>query len=61
MKVIPHKELANNYGVTPTTLTRWIKRLGILNNDKTKVNRNYSPKELEVIYNKLGNPSKDNE
>lgn len=45
------KELANEYGVSPRTLHRWFK-----NNSLTLPPSLLLPKDLELIYNVLGNP-----
>ena len=49
------KQLADEYGVSPRTLRRWFK-----NNKLTLPPSLLLPKDLELIYNVLGNPQSEN-
>ena len=51
MKTKTRQELANDYGIDRTTLYRWLKKA------KIKLSGTVlTPKELELIYLKLGKP-----
>jgi len=49
------KELANEYGVSPRTLRRWFKKKAL-----SLPRSLLLPKDLKVIYKKLGNPKDGN-
>jgi len=49
------KQLADEYGVSPRTLRRWFKR-----KELTLPQTLLLPKDLKVIYKKLGNPKDGN-
>lgn len=48
------RQLADEYGITPRTLRRWLKKYDI-----ALPNRFLCPKEIEIIYEKFGNPQKE--
>ncbi len=45
------KELALKYGVSVKTLNKWLERVGL-----TFPNFSFTPKEVSIIYGKLGHP-----
>lgn len=54
MKPLTKKQLAQQYGISYTTLLKWLESVkGI---QLTKHRRILTPKELEIIYEALGNP-----
>lgn len=53
-KVLTKGELANLYGVHTKTLMKWLKEIPDF---KNRVNgRIFTPKQVEKIFNHLGNP-----
>jgi len=53
MKTKTRTELAHEFGVDRKTLYRWLKKAEIILSGTT-----LTPKELELIYLKLGKPNK---
>ena len=50
------KEIANEYGISPSTLRRWLKKEGICQSKKL-----LTPKEVKHIYKLFGRPKKNNQ
>ncbi|MEM9918268.1 MAG: helix-turn-helix domain-containing protein [Bacteroidota bacterium] len=50
-KVKTRQQIADEYGISPRTLRRWLKKYNI-----ELPNRLISPKDQQVIYDLFGNP-----
>jgi hypothetical protein len=50
------KEIAEEYNIHPTTLDRRLKEFNFLFNSKQKHKKLYYPNEINIIYERLGNP-----
>ena len=58
IKSYSKRELIDMYGTTYTTFYTWIKRAGIIDEFKNYDNiRVFTPKEVELIFDKLGEPN----
>jgi abortive infection bacteriophage resistance protein len=54
-KIITKKELSIKYGVSYNTFMKWLKNIPELNISKDR--RLLTPKQIETIYEMLGQPS----
>jgi hypothetical protein len=54
-KIITKKELSIKYGVSYNTFMKWIKNIPELNISKDR--RLLTPKQIDTIYEMLGQPS----
>lgn len=52
MKAMSYKEIASKYGVSVKVLTKELKEKGF----KTGGKKTYFPKDIQIIYDLLGNP-----
>jgi hypothetical protein len=57
MKTISKKQLAIKYGINYKTLRSWLSMIPELELDKRK--RLLTPKQLEIIFEKIGIPNKN--
>ena len=57
MKTISKKQLAIKYGINYKTLWSWLSMIPELELDKRK--RLLTPKQLEIIFEKIGIPNKN--
>lgn len=57
MKTISKKQLAIKYGINYKTLRSWLSMIPELELDKKK--RLLTPKQLEIIFEKIGIPNKN--
>jgi len=57
VKALTHKELAEKYGVTSTTMTNWVRKIKVKTDSKR--NKIYTPAQLAIIFEKLGRPDDD--
>jgi len=57
MKTISKKQLAIKYGVNYKTLRSWLSMIPELELDKRK--RLLTPKQLEIIFERIGTPNKN--
>ena len=54
MKATNKKTLAQNFGISVTTMAKWLKQVPELN--LTKGQRVLSPKQISILFQYFGNP-----